>query len=498
MKRPLRLVVLMVMTILAIAGFQAFWLYDNYQREKAALGLRTNMLFRDAVLKVQESKFKLDGQVGDDTLIQEINIRPTLQQLPPSGKQVVNMMNMVERKRRDSSLKRQVFITVDRSSVSMSGDSLQHNDLLWKASGNGMIRLLYRIDSLQDSIRVKEIDSAFSKSLAENKTAIPFEVSRRLLKMNEEPSFKADEVVVGLRDPVAFSLIQGNSFPYLIRRMSSPIWFSVFLVGFTILSFVLLYRNLLRQRRLTAVKNEFISNVTHELKTPIATVSVAIEALRNFNALNDTTRTNEYLDISQNELQRLSMLVDKVLKLSMFEQQAIQLNKEWFDLAKVVHEVAESMRLQMDRAGANLEFIMPDAEYMINADKLHITSVIYNLLDNALKYSPGKPEIKVELKRYDDYVDMSVSDNGIGIEPAYKQRIFEKFFRVPNFDKHNIKGYGLGLSYVSHIAKMHMGFVEVDTEPGKGSRFSVKIPIEEKDVIHFDRGRAIRRKIIIG
>lgn len=497
MKRPVRLAILMVATILAITGFQAFWLYQNYQREKTALNLKTNLLFREAVLKVQESKFILDGQFKDDSIIKEINIRPTLHQLPQPGKQVVNMMNMVERKTRDSSFKRQVFVTVDRSSISMSGDSMKH-DVIWKASGNGMIRLLYSIDSLQDSIRVTEIDSAFSKSLVENKTVIPFGVSRRLLKQDEQPDFRVEEVVVGLKEPVAFKLVPGNSFPYLIRRMSSPIWFSVFLIGFTILSFVLLYRNLLRQRRLTTLKNEFISNVTHELKTPIATVSVAIEALRNFNALNDTRRTNEYLDISQNELQRLSMLVDKVLKLSMFEQQAIQLNKEWFDLAKVIHEVADSMKLQMDRAGAKIELLMPDREYMIQADKLHLTSVIYNLLDNALKYSPENPEIKIELKRFDDFIDISVSDNGIGIEPAYKQRIFEKFFRVPNFDKHNIKGYGLGLSYVSHIAKMHMGFVEVDTEPGKGSRFSVKIPIEEKDVIHFDRGRAIRRKIKIG
>ncbi|WP_336517203.1 HAMP domain-containing sensor histidine kinase [Pollutibacter soli] len=497
MKRPIRLAILMVMTILAIAGFQAYWLYENYKREKSALELRMNMLFRDAVLKVQESKFKLDGHFNNDTLIREINIRPTVQHMPRPGKQVVNMMNMVERKTRDSSVKRQVFVTVDRNSVKMSGDSLPLNDVIWRSNGNGMIRLLYSIDSLQDSIRIREVDSAFSKQLAGNKTVVPFRVSRRLLKPDEQPDFGREEVVVGLKEPIAFSFAMGNSFPYLIKRMVSPIWFSVFLVGFTILSFVLLYRNLLRQRRLTTLKNEFISNVTHELKTPIATVSVAIEALRNFNALNDTRRTNEYLDISQNELQRLSMLVDKVLKLSMFEQQAIQLNKEWFDLAKVAHEVADSMKLQMERAGAKLEFFMPDAEYMINADKLHITSVIYNLLDNALKYSPEKPEIKIELKRYDDYIDMSVSDKGIGIEPAYKQRIFEKFFRVPNFDKHNIKGYGLGLSYVSHIAKMHQGFVEVDTEPGKGSRFSVKIPIEEKEVIHYGRGR-VARKIKIG
>jgi two-component system phosphate regulon sensor histidine kinase PhoR len=267
-------------------------------------------------------------------------------------------------------------------------------------------------------------------------------------------------------------------------------------VGVTILSFVLLYRNLLQQRRLTALKNDFISNITHELKTPIATVSVAIEALQNFNALHDTRRTTEYLDISQNELQRLSLLVDKVLKLSMFEQKAIQLNKEWFDLAQVIREVIGSLKIQTDKSGAIVNFSSDTAICDINADKLHITSVVYNLLDNALKYSPVNPEISIRLSRFEEYIDLTVTDNGLGIPPEFRRKVFEKFFRVPSEDRHNIKGYGLGLSYVSHIARMHQGFVEVESAPGKGSSFSLKIPIQELPVIHFDKNRKVFRKVL--
>ena len=134
------------------------------------------------------------------------------------------------------------------------------------------------------------------------------------------------------------------------------------------------------------------------------------------------------------------------------------------------------------------------------SDYRQLNVIFNNIISNAIKYQHAHemhPQLDIHIEVDAEKATMTFKDNGIGIEPVYKQKIFEKFFRVPNFDRHNIKGYGLGLSYVSHIAKMHMGYVEVETEPGKGSRFSVKIPIEEKDVIHYDRGR-IARKIKIG
>ena len=185
-------------------------------------------------------------------------------------------------------------------------------------------RFLYNVDSLQDSLRVKEIDSACRIAFKKEGMNVPIFISTNAGKMQHErvPSEELrmpNKVTIGFAHPVTYELSLGNTFGHLIAKMASPILFSLFLVGVTLLSFSLLYRNLQRQRKLTEIKNEFISNITHELKTPIATVGVAIEALRNFNAINDPQRTKEYLDISQNELVRLSLLVDKVLKLSMFD-----------------------------------------------------------------------------------------------------------------------------------------------------------------------------------
>src|SRR4030095_4866852 len=233
---------------------------------------------------------------------------------------------------------------------------------------------------------------------------------------------------------------------------------------------------LIQQRKLTQLKNDFISNITHELKTPIATVSVAIEALKNFNALQDPKRTQEYLEISGNELQRLSLLVDKVLKLSMFEKQQIELKEESFDLKQLTDEVVASMRLQFEKYNAHVDVKTNGNSFLIKADRLHVTSVLFNLLDNALKYSKANPSIQVELKEHVGEIELSVTDNGIGISAEHQKRIFEKFFRVPAGDTHNVKGYGLGLSYVAYVVQRHKGSIDLESQPGIGSRFIIKLP----------------------
>jgi two-component system phosphate regulon sensor histidine kinase PhoR len=272
-------------------------------------------------------------------------------------------------------------------------------------------------------------------------------------------------------------MIPGNTFPYLLKKMGSLILFSIFLIGLTVLTFILLYRNLQQQRRLSTLKNDFISNITHELKTPIATVQVAIEALRNFNALKDPAKTNEYLDISQQELQRLSMLVDKVLRLSMFENREVQLMPEPFDLRELVKEVAGSFQPLFEKHHARLQIDYTGDNFIIEADRLHLMSVVYNLLDNALKYGGTAPVINVDVDMSGTEARIIVQDNGMGIPAAYQEKIFEKFFRVPQGgDRHNVKGYGLGLSYVAHIIQKHKGRIQVNSETGKGSTFIITLP----------------------
>jgi two-component system phosphate regulon sensor histidine kinase PhoR len=330
-----------------------------------------------------------------------------------------------------------------------------------------------KIDSLfNDTIPSSVLVAEFAKTLQAQKLELPFTVHRDTAEIPTEGDFIRRPMFAGF---AGFKLQLGNTFPYLIKQISLPILFSFFLVGITIFSFILLYRSLVKQYRLGQLKNDLISNITHELKTPIATVGVAIEALKNFNAIQDPQRTKEYLDISQNELKRLGLLVDKVLNLSMFEKKEIEVKNEVFDLKEVVKEVVASLRLQIEKYNARVA-VETDGDTQIKGDRLHLLSVVFNLLDNALKYSKGNAAIQVTIKEEAADVVMKVTDNGIGIPAAYKEKIFEKFFRVPAGDTHNAKGHGLGLSYIGQVVRQHKGTIAVDSHEGIGSTFTITLP----------------------
>ncbi|NCI47640.1 sensor histidine kinase [Sediminibacterium soli] len=352
-----------------------------------------------------------------------------------------------------------------------------------KQPGEAFVRFLTNGKILDDSIPVAKVDSVYRKELGKNNIRLSFTIH-----MGKDDSLHRKDTLaagqfgtrpasVGFMKPLWYQAEFENPASFLARKVSPQILFSVFLVAFTSVAFIFLYRNLAQQRRLAEMKDDFISNITHELKTPIATVSVAVEALRNFGGIHNPERTKEYLDISAAELQRLGLLVDKVLKLSLFENRELEMKKEHFDLEELVREVRNTMRLQFEKHQAKLDMEIQGSYFTINADRLHITSVIYNLLDNAIKYSPGNPEIKLVLKRDTDTVVLSVSDKGMGIPAAFRDKVFDKFFRVPAGNHHNTRGYGLGLSYVAHVVEKHGGSISVTGEEGKGSTFTVKFPI---------------------
>lgn len=460
--------VLMVLSIVAIAAFQFYWLQQAYEREERTLEMRTNFTFREAVRSVQISKLRLD-RFSDTTRVPPFILRQNrggeVKIITPHQK-IEGMIDVVMNKVRDSSGK--TMLVTQKLSDSLAKMFPGRRD-----RRDRMLQFLFDIDSLQDSIRIVELDSAYQKHLGDQNLEVPFTIDRVPTRETKEPVF--NEVTLGFRDPVTYRVLIHNKNAFVFKRIAIPILFSVFLVAFTALSFTLLYRNLLRQNRLANIKNEFISNITHELKTPIATVSVAIEALRNFNANLDRERTKEYLDISSNELQRLSLLVDKVLKLSMFEKREIELQYEVLDMKDLVQEVTSSLRLQFEKHHAQVN-ISSEGDTALEGDRLHLVSVVFNLLDNAIKYSSEAPQIDVTMKGSESSVHLIINDSGIGIPEEYKGRIFEKFFRVPTGNLHNAKGYGLGLSYVAHVVNKHNGTINVESIPGDGSKFIISLP----------------------
>lgn len=489
---------LVALTILVITAFQVYWLSKNYREEENLFTTRTNILFRETIFRLQAAKLNLDSSISIRVQERQGLTRVTnvlrerfIDSLPSQPSQPL---------RRSHPSQHTVVFAVRGTPATAGRDSfnIQYNDSR-SAPRVRVLDFLADVDSLRDSISVKEIAGLYGKALSKEEISTPFIIQTvptdtirgEMMPFPDEPY--GNVVTIGFTKPVSYQVVFDNNTWYILKRISQPILISVLLLGITICSFLLLYRNLKQQRKLSQLKNDFISNITHELKTPIATVSVAIEALRSFDVLEDRETTNEYLEISANEMQRLGLLVDKVLKLSMFENKEITLNKEQFDLRILARSVMDSMKLQFDKHHARTCLKTTGHNFIIMADKLHISSVLYNLLDNALKYSINEPDILVHILDHGHYIELRVTDNGMGIAKEYTGKIFEKFFRIPNGNRHNIKGYGLGLSYVSHIVRRHIGFIEVESELHKGSTFSVKLPFAEAPVIYYDKNRKISR-----
>ena len=474
-------VILMLLAIVAVAAFQIYWLNKNYREEKQLLGIHTNILFHDAMDLCRAAKLKLDspmrvrGRMTGDAvkMTNVLRRRAGMDSVKVRSEMSSTMIISLKDREGGSTFKREI---INPDSPKRTFQFLTRNG----AGGGALVQLLENVDSLQDSVTINEVSDEYSKLLKKENIDVPFTITKKAGVFHDEffprDIARSNEITLGFKNPVTYKLSIDNTGPYILKKLTSSIIVSVLLIGLTVLSFVLLLRNLMQQRKLTRIKNEFISNITHELKTPIATVSVAIEALKNFNALSDPQRTREYLDISGNELQRLSLLVDKVLKLSMFEKQQIEVREEYFDLRNLIEEVLGSMRLQFEKFRAQVHIVSEGEQFAIKADRLHITSVIFNLLDNALKYSKANPAIEVGLRETETSIVLSVTDNGVGISPEYKKKIFEKFFRVPEGDTHNVKGYGLGLSYVAHVVTEHRGTIELESQPGIGSKFIITLP----------------------
>lgn len=510
---------LMLLAILAITVFQGYWLYKSYREEEQNLGLRTNILFREMVYHLQAEN--MDQHPGFQFDVATTPAEKSSRHAAPRNHKFSKTIFLSKRfdslggnrdrtTRGDSGHRGNDRIANDMGEmvkVSMDPSGTVKTVLVKPAAINAIgttrgfaarslprmgihgvkdtafFKLMAWSDSVRSALPIPTLMTRYAAILQKEKLELPFAISRQESEREykeqldlalEEPS-TSNRIEVGMLNPYVLQLDLVNPMPFLLRKLTPQITVSFLLIGLTVFSFILLYRNLMQQRKLTQIKNDLISNITHELRTPIATVSVAIEALKNFNALQDPKRTREYLDISGSELQRLSLLVDKVLKLSMFEKHQVELREESFDLKQVIEEVVSSMRLQFEKYDAQVSLHFTGDDFTLVADRLHITSVIFNLLDNALKYSKENPVIRVEATAHAGDIEISISDNGVGISPGYQKKIFEKFFRVPSGNTHNVKGYGLGLSYVAYVVQRHQGKILVESELGIGSRFIIKL-----------------------
>jgi signal transduction histidine kinase len=265
----------------------------------------------------------------------------------------------------------------------------------------------------------------------------------------------------------------------ILKSILAQIMFALVLLISTGAAFFFTYRNLRKQEALNTLRNDFINNISHELKTPVSTVSVALEALKTFDRKNDPSKSDEYLDIAFSEMKRLDQLISQILNTSILEDNAGYLKPEEADLISLTKDVLNSMQVRFDQKKAKIEFIASADKIILKLDKLHIQGVLINILDNSLKYCRDNPEIRVTLEQGKSSEYLRISDNGPGIPKEYLSKVFDKFFRVPKGDIHNIKGYGLGLSFADLVMKNHSGSISVMNKKEGGCEFTLIFRREE-------------------
>ncbi len=272
------------------------------------------------------------------------------------------------------------------------------------------------------------------------------------------------------------------SFPqqdqFLLRKVWATLTSSLVLIGIIVFIFVYAIRIILRQKKLSDIKNDFINNMTHEFKTPIATVSLACEALQEEEISKNKHTYKRYLKVISEETKRLEDHVEKVLSAAVFDTNGFELSKKQIDLTKLISEVVQSFEFRVKELEGTIDVIIESVNSNVFGDELHLKNVIQNLIDNAIKYSSDHPEITLRTLNTKNIIRIIVKDNGIGIRKEDQRRIFEKFYRVPTGNIHDVKGFGLGLSYVKSIISSHGGTIEIQSEVGKGSTFTLSIPVK--------------------
>lgn len=472
--------VLMVLSILGANLFQGYWLYQAYRLNHREMTRQVNISLITAAnhTELNDAQRVLGSFDSIGTVV--FKTHSNTERAKPENGNITLFSDSLPLP--DSLTKNKVIRIGLKDSDKSDSLRLYADTLARRISSMLVMNKLY-----ERGINLMEIDSAFREELRLRNIEAAYTLDTlRVPSWKDYRSETPPPIKIG--QPIATRVIALNplsrlgvqaKFPnpamHIASRMMGTLIGSLVLLIVTMWAFIYMLRTILQQKKLSEIKNDFINNMTHELKTPIATVSAAVEALEHFNAMNDPAKAKDYLAISRQELNRLSGLVEKVLNIAVEERREFDLNPEPVNVADLLETVAQQYRI---RNGKPVEVVLNCAlpDPVVRIDKTHFTNAIHNLMDNAVKYSHDSVKIEIACTKEDGLLKIAIRDNGIGIPRAYQQSIFEQFFRVPQGDLHNVKGFGLGLAYVRKIVEKHGGRISVKSEPRHGSEFVIAIP----------------------
>lgn len=302
------------------------------------------------------------------------------------------------------------------------------------------------------------------------------------VNMEEEEENGDSDIIISNRafpklenDAQYFGVLFPNKENNLMDQMGIWIFSTIVLIlvfTFFGVSIIILFR----QKKLSEMQKDFVNNLTHEFKTPLYTIMVTTDLLRQPEIANNQASTSNYLDIISQEAKRLKVQIERILHVATSDKDRISLELEPVNFHDCIKKATEAAGMLLQSKKGKIIFELEADHFVLNADKMHIENVVYNLIENAIKYSEQSPEIRVETFNKDKYVCLTVKDNGIGMDINEVDKIFNKFYRIPTGKTHNVKGFGLGLSYVKDIVLAHKGKINVTSEKNKGSTFVIKLP----------------------
>lgn len=504
MKLPLKYIVILVICSLAgIFVYQAYWLTGLYRTMKQDMentirdAMRTSD-FNEIVLRVNELQ-KDNVEHGSVTVSAGYGA---------DGNSLVTSQTISYT---DSTYKDTVHsrteTIADTVKTNTEGDEAQ----AIASSGSGLDVLLKKQDSLKElllsiqqgihagvdtyiDINLQRYDSLLNNVLREHDIEIPHHTLLIHTGRNADSTVMYIDTIGmagdssyiptprAIRYDYDFNMSRSQRYQLVFEPVDSLVWkhmTGILTTSFIILlilgfSFWFLIRTLLRQKTLEDMKSDFTNNITHELKTPIAVAYAANDALLNFNQAEEKTKRDQYLRISQEQLQRLSSLVEQILSMSMERRKTFRLHPEEVNLKELIVSLVEQHQLKADKPVQITLEIEPEALTIV-VDRTHFSNIISNLIDNAVKYSKERADITIRCRQTEQTVTISIADRGIGIPLDKQKHIFDKFYRVPTGNLHNVKGYGLGLFYVRSMVEKHGGTITVKSEPGKGSIFTITL-----------------------
>lgn len=462
MDRMRWMILLMFLLLAGITASQVYWIIQSYNTGRAQLETRINTVVEQyAVLQSQQDAFSMLKPAMGGKLEQLVQKKMLVQ----TEKGKIRKLEEVED---DSETK-----VIVRNFMEKVTD-----------------KYLLEAENTSSDLEIKKHKAALSKLLHAAGIDIPFEVSVRntatkdiITSSVDKKAFRAlpvksKRVTLGMSmRELELGFERQALRDFSLKKMAWLLAGNVVLIILAVVILLYLTRTLLSQKKLTRLKDDFINNMTHELKTPVAAMQVILEALDKYNFIENKTTARQYLSTAGTELSRLSILIDKILKTSLLDQQGILAEARPVDLIALCSEVAAGFRSVFEKHDIRFTTAYGQEQAWVMGDRDHLANVIYTLLDNACKYrSAADPQILLRVAVAEGQVAVTVQDNGIGISKEHLEAIFGKFYRVPTGDVHNIKGHGLGLYYARQVVRHHRG--EIYAAAGDGSTvFTIKLPV---------------------